>query len=94
MEKLDARIKGHDHEIERMCNYHYQGFIDSIRELQQVSGDATKLKVSILNMYLIVAHTIVSLTYNYIEIFFFVNSIKLNLVNQSKLLWLLTLKLL
>ncbi|KAI8789097.1 exocyst complex component 6B-like isoform X3 [Biomphalaria glabrata] len=44
MEKLDARIKGHDHEIERMCNYHYQGFIDSIRELQQVSGDATKLK--------------------------------------------------
>ncbi|GFO13501.1 exocyst complex component, partial [Plakobranchus ocellatus] len=44
MEKLDARIKNHDHEIERMCNYHYQGFIDSIRELQQVSGDATKLK--------------------------------------------------
>lgn len=45
MEKLDACIKNHDHEIERMCNYHYQGFIDSIRELQQVSGDATKLKV-------------------------------------------------
>ncbi|XP_005089455.2 exocyst complex component 6B isoform X6 [Aplysia californica] len=44
MEKLDGRIKSHDHEIERMCNYHYQGFIDSIRELQQVSGDATKLK--------------------------------------------------
>lgn len=45
MDKLGARIKDHDHEIERMCNYHYQGFIDSIRELQQVSGDATKLKV-------------------------------------------------
>ncbi|CAL1545201.1 unnamed protein product [Lymnaea stagnalis] len=44
MEKLDSRIKAHDHDIERMCNYHYQGFIDSIRELQQVSGDATKLK--------------------------------------------------
>ncbi|BFZ02390.1 hypothetical protein BsWGS_05429 [Bradybaena similaris] len=43
-EKLGACIKNHDHEIERMCNYHYQGFIDSIRELQQVSGDATKLK--------------------------------------------------
>ncbi|XP_041370054.1 exocyst complex component 6B-like [Gigantopelta aegis] len=27
-----------------MCNYHYQGFIDSIRELQQVSGDAAALK--------------------------------------------------
>ncbi|RUS81404.1 hypothetical protein EGW08_010842, partial [Elysia chlorotica] len=47
MEKLGDRIKSHDHEIERMCNYHYQGFIDSIRELQQVSGDATKLKVEI-----------------------------------------------
>ncbi|KAK3741299.1 hypothetical protein RRG08_034344 [Elysia crispata] len=47
MEKLGGRIKSHDHEIERMCNYHYQGFIDSIRELQQVSGDATKLKVEI-----------------------------------------------
>ncbi|CAG5125629.1 unnamed protein product, partial [Candidula unifasciata] len=44
MEKLSACIKNHDYEIERMCNYHYQGFIDSIRELQQVSGDATKLK--------------------------------------------------
>ncbi|GFR79650.1 exocyst complex component [Elysia marginata] len=47
MEKLGDRIKSHDLEIERMCNYHYQGFIDSIRELQQVSGDATKLKVEI-----------------------------------------------
>ena len=46
MEKVDNRIKSHDHEIERMCNYHYQGFIDSIRELQQVSGDANVLKVS------------------------------------------------
>ncbi|ESO97021.1 hypothetical protein LOTGIDRAFT_115306, partial [Lottia gigantea] len=44
LDKLDTRIKGHDKEIERMCNYHYQGFIDSIRELQQVSGDAAKLK--------------------------------------------------
>ncbi|XP_071090028.1 exocyst complex component 6B-like isoform X1 [Haliotis cracherodii] len=43
-ETLDTRIKSHDREIERMCNYHYQGFIDSIRELQQVSGDAAKLK--------------------------------------------------
>ena len=53
MEKLGGRIKSHDHEIERMCNYHYQGFIDSIRELQQVSGDATKLKVLNLFKFLI-----------------------------------------
>ena len=25
MERLDARIKGHDKDIERMCNAHYQG---------------------------------------------------------------------
>ncbi|XP_055955503.1 exocyst complex component 6B isoform X2 [Patella vulgata] len=48
--KLDSRIKSHDKEIERMCNYHYQGFIDSIRELQQVSGDAAKLKDDIGNV--------------------------------------------
>jgi len=28
-----------------MCNYHYQGFIDSIRELLKVSTDAAHLKV-------------------------------------------------
>eukprot|EP00106_Octopus_bimaculoides_P015146 XP_014782588.1 PREDICTED: exocyst complex component 6B-like [Octopus bimaculoides] len=45
MERLDSRIKNHDKEIERMCNHHYQGFIDSVRELLQVSNDAAKLKV-------------------------------------------------
>lgn len=45
-QKLQDRIKSHDHDIERMCNYHYQGFIDSVRELQQVSGDAANLKVT------------------------------------------------
>ncbi|CAI9733086.1 exocyst complex component 6B-like isoform X1 [Octopus vulgaris] len=44
MERLDSRIKNHDKEIERMCNHHYQGFIDSVRELLQVSNDAAKLK--------------------------------------------------
>ncbi|KAJ8874390.1 hypothetical protein PR048_025239 [Dryococelus australis] len=43
MERLDARIKSHDKDIERMCNYHYQGFIDSIRELLQVRSQAKKL---------------------------------------------------
>ena len=46
VEMLDSRIKGHDREIERMCNYHYQGFIDSVRELLQVSTDAAHLRVS------------------------------------------------
>lgn len=46
MEQLDARIKAHDREIERLCNYHYQGFIDSIRELLQVRSQAQKLNVN------------------------------------------------
>uniref|UniRef100_A0AAQ5X1D2 Exocyst complex component n=1 Tax=Amphiprion ocellaris TaxID=80972 RepID=A0AAQ5X1D2_AMPOC len=33
MEKLDARIRNHDREIEKMCNHHFQGFVDSITEL-------------------------------------------------------------
>lgn len=45
MELLDARIKQHDRDIEKMCNYHYQGFIDSIRELLQVRSQAQKLNV-------------------------------------------------
>ncbi|CAE1254168.1 EXOC6 [Acanthosepion pharaonis] len=45
MQRLDCRIKNHDKEIERMCNHHYQGFIDSVRELLQVSNDAAKLKL-------------------------------------------------
>ncbi|XP_070210357.1 exocyst complex component 6B-like [Littorina saxatilis] len=49
-EKLNERIQGHDREIERMCNYHYQGFIDSVRELQQVGGDATGLKAQIKHL--------------------------------------------
>ncbi len=45
MDKLDGRIKSHDKEIERMCNYHYQGFIESIRGLLQVRTDVENLKV-------------------------------------------------
>uniref|UniRef100_T1IIQ2 Exocyst complex component n=1 Tax=Strigamia maritima TaxID=126957 RepID=T1IIQ2_STRMM len=44
MERLDARIKTHDRDIERMCNFHYEGFIESIRELLQVKNQAQKLK--------------------------------------------------
>lgn len=46
MEKLDDCIKAHDKDIERMCNHHYQGFIDSIRELLQVRSQAQQLNVS------------------------------------------------
>ena len=44
LQRLDMRIKNHDREIERMCNYHYQGFIESIRGLLQVRNDVEKLK--------------------------------------------------
>ncbi|XP_047233049.1 exocyst complex component 6 isoform X6 [Girardinichthys multiradiatus] len=43
MEKLDARIRNHDREIEKMCNFHHQGFVDAITELLKVRSDAEKL---------------------------------------------------
>uniref|UniRef100_A0A7N6C148 Exocyst complex component n=1 Tax=Anabas testudineus TaxID=64144 RepID=A0A7N6C148_ANATE len=46
MEKLDVRIRNHDREIEKMCNHHFQGFVDSITELLKVRGEAQKLKTN------------------------------------------------
>uniref|UniRef100_A0A8B9JW88 Exocyst complex component n=1 Tax=Astyanax mexicanus TaxID=7994 RepID=A0A8B9JW88_ASTMX len=46
MDKLEGRIRNHDREIEKMCNHHFQGFVDSITELLKVRGEAQKLKVS------------------------------------------------
>lgn len=46
LEKLRARIDDHSGEIQKMCNFHYQGFIDSINELLQVKNQAAKLKVT------------------------------------------------
>uniref|UniRef100_A0A3P9A9M5 Exocyst complex component n=2 Tax=Esox lucius TaxID=8010 RepID=A0A3P9A9M5_ESOLU len=43
MEKLDIRIRNHDREIEKMCNFHHQGFVDAITELLKVRADAEKL---------------------------------------------------
>lgn len=45
MDKLDARIRNHDREIEKMCNFHYQGFVDAITEFLKVRAEAQKLKV-------------------------------------------------
>lgn len=50
MEKLDQRIKNHDKDIERMCNCHYQGFVDCIHELLKVRPQATSLKNEILQV--------------------------------------------
>ena len=47
MEKLDARIKNHDKDIERTCNCHYQGFVDCIHELLKVRPQAAALKQEI-----------------------------------------------
>uniref|UniRef100_A0A671V998 Exocyst complex component n=1 Tax=Sparus aurata TaxID=8175 RepID=A0A671V998_SPAAU len=49
MEKLDARIRNHDREIEKMCNHHFQGFVDSITELLKVRGEAQKLKSQVID---------------------------------------------
>ncbi|XP_062311290.1 exocyst complex component 6B-like [Osmerus eperlanus] len=48
MAKLDGRIRGHDREIEKMCNHHFQGFVDSITELLKVRGEAQKLKSQVI----------------------------------------------
>ncbi|XP_065200611.1 exocyst complex component 6 [Planococcus citri] len=50
MEQLDKRIKYHDKEIERMCNNYYQGFIDSIKDLQQVRNQAKNLKNKVVEI--------------------------------------------
>ncbi|XP_075390285.1 exocyst complex component 6 isoform X2 [Tenrec ecaudatus] len=47
MEKLEACIRTHDKEIEKMCNFHHQGFVDAITELLKVRTDAEKLKVQV-----------------------------------------------
>ncbi|XP_071792572.1 exocyst complex component 6B-like isoform X2 [Asterias amurensis] len=49
MEHLKTRIQEHDRDIERMCNFHYQGFVDSIGQLLKVRAIAEKLKEEILN---------------------------------------------
>ena len=45
LESLLTRIKGHERDIERMCNKNYQGFIESVSELLKVKTDALKLRV-------------------------------------------------
>lgn len=49
MRKLDSRIKSHDKDIERMCNAHYQGFVDCIHELLQVRPQAQRLRRDIMS---------------------------------------------
>ncbi|XP_072858299.2 exocyst complex component 6B isoform X1 [Pogona vitticeps] len=49
MEKLDARIRNHDREIEKMCNFHYQGFVDAITEFLKVRAEAQKLKNQVMD---------------------------------------------
>ncbi|KAJ8268839.1 hypothetical protein COCON_G00114460 [Conger conger] len=48
MDKLEGRIRNHDREIEKMCNHHFQGFVDSITELLKVRGEAQKLKSQVI----------------------------------------------
>ncbi|CAH2231965.1 jg4026 [Pararge aegeria aegeria] len=50
VEQLDERIQQHDKEIEKLCNFYYQGFIDSIRELLQVRSHAEELHAEISNV--------------------------------------------
>lgn len=49
-ENLEARIKSHDKDIERMCNYHYQGFIESIIELFELKTQVHKLNKELVEI--------------------------------------------
>jgi hypothetical protein len=45
LRKLDERIKYYDNEIEKLCNFQYQGFVKAFHELLQVRKDTTSMKV-------------------------------------------------
>ena len=45
LQKLNEHSVNHEKEIERMCNFHYQGFVESVNELIRVRSDANRLKV-------------------------------------------------
>jgi hypothetical protein len=45
LRKLDERVKYYDTEIEKLCNFQYQSFVNSFHELLQVRKDTTSLKV-------------------------------------------------
>ena len=40
LDRLEERIKKHDKDIEKMCSHHYQGFIESVRDLLRVRSQA------------------------------------------------------
>lgn len=50
IERLDQRIKSHDKDIERMCNAHYQGFVDCIHELLKVRPQSEQLKRGVIEI--------------------------------------------
>lgn len=76
-ESLGDHIKNHDKEIERMCNYHYQGFIDSIRELLKVSCDAAQLKVCNFHLLSFLSANVNSFSILFIELLILVSLIDL-----------------
>ncbi|XP_065649617.1 exocyst complex component 6B isoform X3 [Hydra vulgaris] len=45
LQKLDDRSKLLEKEIERMCSFHYQGFVESVNELIRVRTEASRLKI-------------------------------------------------
>lgn len=47
LKQLDDHSQNHDKEIERMCNFHYQGFISSVNELIRVRSDARIIKTQV-----------------------------------------------
>lgn len=85
MEKLDACIRNHDKEIEKMCNFHHQGFVDAITELLKVRTDAEKLKVrNLLKFYL----SLLSLNYSTLLYVAYYKSLLNVLLSRSALVYM------
>ncbi|KAL7668736.1 hypothetical protein ACOME3_009427 [Neoechinorhynchus agilis] len=47
--RLNSRIHQHDSSIEKVCQHHYQGFVDSFQKLINIRGDATSLKERVVS---------------------------------------------
>ncbi len=42
---LDHRIRHYDRDIEKVCSFHYTGFVDAIRQLLQLTARSREIKV-------------------------------------------------
>lgn len=47
MHALDKKIRHYDKDIEKLCNYHYHGFVDAVHELLDLKTQCRNIKQDI-----------------------------------------------